>query len=255
MKKISAIIVLCATLAVMLLGFTGCKRVDAILEQAVTFKPEGEVHSLNIEVNAADFRIEAGDELKVESNLKFLSVSDRNGVWSIIDETKNAKSYLGAMLTIYVPEGTVFNEVEIKTGAAKINIGTLSADSVELELGAGDARFEKLNVTSDIEIEGGAGQITIVNGSLNNLTLEMGVGELNLTATLLGKSDLNLGVGESNITLIGSKDDYRIDVEKGVGTVTIDGKEVTDFGSSGNGEAIVDIDGGIGRINVSFLEK
>ena len=83
----------------------------------------------------------------------------------------------------------------------------------------------------------------------------MGMGELNLTATVLGESDLKFGVGESNVTLIGSKDDYKVDIEKGLGNITVDGKTVTDFGSSVNGQNHIEIEGGVGTINLKFQEK
>jgi hypothetical protein len=63
---------------------------------------------------------------------------------------------------------------------------------------------------------------------------------------------LDLGVGESNITLLGSKEDYKLDLEKGIGNITVDGKNVTDYGSSGNGRNTVEISGGVGAINVVF---
>ena len=90
---------------------------------------------------------------------------------------------------------------------------------------------------------------------LNDLTLEMGMGELNLTAAVLGDSDLKFGVGESNVTLIGSKDDYKVDIEKGLGSITVDGNTVTDYGSSGNGQNHIEIEGGVGAINLKFQEK
>lgn len=82
----------------------------------------------------------------------------------------------------------------------------------------------------------------------------MGVGELNLTAALLGNNDLTFGVGKSNLTLIGDRDDYRIDAEKGIGSITVDGKIFTDFDSSGNGQNHVEIEGGIGAIDLEFQE-
>ena len=82
----------------------------------------------------------------------------------------------------------------------------------------------------------------------------MGVGELNLSAALLGDSDLTLGVGASNLTLIGSRDDYKIEIEKGLGSITVDGESVSDFGTSGNGQNNVEIKGGVGAINLNFLE-
>ena len=106
----------------------------------------------------------------------------------------------------------------------------------------------------EADIEGGAGRITVSGGAMEDLELEMGVGQLNLTSALTGNCKLDLGVGESNITLIGSKEDYKLDLEKGIGSITVDGTSVSDYGSSGNGANRVDISGGIGAIHVRFAE-
>jgi len=251
MKKFTALIIS----AILLVCFAGCNKQDVVLDEVKAYEIATEIHSLDVQISAADFKIVSADEFSVESNLKYLSVSEKDGVLKIVDEPKSNSNYTNAILTLYVPNGVVFNDVDIETGAAKMTVDTLSASSVELKLGAGDVRFESLNASADVDIKGGAGQITIVNGTLNDLSLEMGMGELNLTAAVLGESDLKFGVGESNVTLIGSKDDYKVDIEKGLGNITVDGKTVTDFGSSGNGQNHIEIEGGVGTINLKFQEK
>ncbi len=250
MKKFTALIVS----VVLLICLVGCNKNDVVLDEAKTYEITSEIHSLDIRISAADFKIQHGDEISVESNLKYLSVSEKDGVLTIVDEEKNYNDS-DAMLTLYVPNDMVFDEVDITTGAAKMTVGTLSANSLKLKLGAGDVQIESLNASSDADIEGGVGQITIASGTLNDLTLKMGMGELNLSAAVLGESDLKFGVGESNVTLIGSKDDYKVDIEKGLGSITVDGKTVTDYGSSGNGQNHIEIEGGIGAINLKFQEK
>ena len=250
MKKFTALIVS----VVLLICLVGCNKNDFVLDEAKTYEITSEIHSLDIRISAADFKIQHGDEISVESNLKYLSVSEKDGVLTIVDEEKNYNDS-DAMLTLYVPNDMVFDEVDITTGAAKMTVGTLSANSLKLKLGAGDVQIESLNASSDADIEGGVGQITIASGTLNDLTLKMGMGELNLSAAVLGESDLKFGVGESNVTLIGSKDDYKVDIEKGLGSITVDGKTVTDYGSSGNGQNHIEIEGGVGTINLKFQEK
>ena len=251
MKKIITVI----TLAILIVCLAGCSKQDVVLDETKTYEITSEIHSLDVRINAADFKIVSADEFSVESNLKYLSVSEKNGVLKIEDEPKSNSNYSNAILTLYVPNDVVFNDVDIENGSAKMTVDTLSANSIELKLGAGDVRFESLNASADVDIEGGAGRITIVSGTLNDLSLEMGMGELNLTAAVLGESDLKFGVGESNVTLIGSKDDYKVDIEKGIGNITVDGKTVTDFGGSGNGQNHIEIEGGVGTINLKFQEK
>ena len=68
---------------------------------------------------------------------------------------------------------------------------------------------------------------------------------------LLGECDLKFGVGQSDLILLGGKDSYTVDIEKGVGNITLDGVDVTDF-DNGDGENHIKIEGGIGTINIEF---
>ena len=227
-----------------------------VIGETKNYTVSSEISDLNIQINAADFYIKEGNSFSVESNLKNLEVDEKNGCLTLKDLTKiklnGSNAYENAVLTIWVPVGTVFDNVNIKTGAGRFTVDSLSAATVGFELGAGDVTISKLIAEKSANIEGGAGRITISNGAIKDLALKMGMGQLNLTAALTGDSELELGVGESNITLLGSKDDYELDIEKGIGNITVDGKNVTDFGSSGNGANEVDIHGGVGAINVRF---
>ena len=227
-----------------------------VIGETKTYTVSSEISDLNIQINAADFYIKEGNGFSVESNLKNLEVDEKNGCLTLKDLTKiklnGSNAYENAVLTIYVPAGMAFDNVNIKTGAGRFTVDSLSAATIGFELGAGDVTISKLIAEKSANIEGGAGRITISNGAIKDLALKMGMGQLNLTAALTGDSELELGVGESNITLLGSKDDYELDIEKGIGNITVDGKNVTDFGSSGNGANEVDIHGGVGVINVRF---
>ena len=227
-----------------------------VIGETKNYTVSSEISDLNIQINAADFYIKEGSGFSVESNLKNLEVDEKNGCLTLKDLTKiklnGSNAYENAVLTIWVPVGTVFDNVNIKTGAGRFTVDSLSAATIGFELGAGDVTISKLIAEKSANIEGGAGRITISDGAIKNLDLEMGLGQLNLTAALTGDCNLDSGVGEMNVTLLGSKDDYELDIEKGIGNITVDGKNVTDFGSSGNGANEVDIHGGVGAINVRF---
>ena len=227
-----------------------------VIGETKNYTVSSEISDLNIQINAADFYIKEGNSFSVESNLKNLEVDEKNGCFTLKDLTKiklnGSNAYESAVLTIYVPVGTVFDNVNIKTGAGRFTVDSLSAATIGFELGAGDVTISKLIAEKSANIEGGAGRITISDGAIKNLDLEMGLGQLNLTSALTGDCNLDSGVGEMNVTLLGSKDDYELDIEKGIGNITVDGKNVTDFGSSGNGANEVDIHGGVGAINVRF---
>ena len=231
--------------------FEGFFSTDAVLEDVETYSVAAEIHNLDIEINAADLYIKEGEAFSVESNLKHLKVEEKGGLLTIQETKKFTGTYNGAVLTVYVPAGTVFDNVNLTTGAGRLTIGNLSAGTLDFELGAGDVTITSLVATESADIEGGAGRVTVSGGTLKDLDLEMGVGQLNLTAGLTGDCQLDLGVGESNITLIGSKENYKLDMEKGLGNICVDGKNVSGY-SSGNGANEVEINGGVGSINVQF---
>lgn len=234
---------------------------EDVIGELQNYYTSSDVQRLDIEINAADVYVKEGETLLVESNLKNLKVEEKNGCLTIKDSTKvrrqlfDSNTFKEAVFTLYVPEGTVFDEINLTTGAVRLTVDVLSAKTIDLKLGAGDVSIGSLFASKSADIEGGAGRITVSGGSLNGLDLEMGVGELNLTSALSGECKLELGIGASNITLIGNSEDYELEVEKGIGSIYVDGKAVTDFGSSGNGTAEVKISGGIGEINVRFEEE
>lgn len=251
MKRIISLVLV----LLLALSLSACKIENAVLDEIKDFEVTEEVHSLNVKISAADFKIEHGSDFLVKSNLKYLSVSVVDGVLCVVDNASGGSTFINAQLTLYLPEGVMLDSAIINTGAAKMTAQSLSAKNLKLSLGAGDVRINSLTATQRVEINGGAGEITIVDSTLNDLKLEMGMGELNLTGALSGDSELELGVGEANISLLGAKDDYKVDIEKGLGSLTVDGKVVTDFGSSGDGPNFVEIDGGVGAINLSFRDK
>ena len=225
---------------------------DAVTKDMQTYPVTGEIHDLNIRINAADLYIKEGDAFSIESNLKHLKVEEKGDVLTIEETRKFGGTYNNAVLTIYIPAGTVFDNTNLATGAGRLTIEDLSSGTLDFELGAGEVSITSLIATKSADIGGGAGRITISGGALKDLELEMGVGQLNLTSALTGDCQLDLGIGESNITLIGNKDDYKLELEKGIGSLTVDGKDVSDYGSSGNGMNSVEINGGIGAIHVKF---
>ena len=228
---------------------------DAVTEDIKTYSVSSDIQSLEVKINAADFTIKQGESFTVESNLKHLTVEDKNGVLTIKETKKYSKTYTGAVLTLYVPAGTVFDRADITTGAGRFTVDQLSAGTMKFELGAGEVTIDTLIATTAIDIDGGAGRITISGGALHNLDLDMGVGQLNLTSALIGDSDFDLGIGESNITVIGNKDNYKLDIEKGIGNITIDGTSVSNIKEYGNGNNIIEVSGGIGAINLRFQEE
>ncbi len=221
-------------------------------EELTTYPVTEEVTSLDLEINAAELVIKTADNFSVESNIKNLSVTQNGGVL-LIKEPKNfGVTYKGAVLTICLPENTVFKKADVEAGAGVFTAETLSAEKLYLNLGAGEVQISSLSASKEAVIEGGAGKLTVSGGRLNNADIEMGVGALYLTSELTGESEIDCGVGNVETYLLGEKENYRIELNKGIGKATVDNETVADETVYGNGKNEIEINGGIGEIKVNF---
>lgn len=223
---------------------------DPILENLKELPITNDVLVLNIEVGSANIIIKQGESLKVETNNKYISLKEKGNQLSITEKKHKWISKSNSELVIYVPENYIFDDVNFETGAGKINIDKLSTKSLDFDLGAGEVTIDNLDVTDETSIEGGAGKISILNGSINNLDLDMGVGELSITSRITGNNNINAGVGKMVLNLLG--DDYKIKIDKGIGSATVNNEKVVDSSYYGSGRNIIDIDGGVGNIEVSY---
>jgi len=208
---------------------------------------------LDVDLNATNLSIEVGSELKAETNNDNITITEENNRLIIKEKKRSLFNQVdNKNLTIYVPENLIFDGVSIDAGAGNIDINKLNSKNLYLDLGAGNVSISNALVSNKAEIDGGAGKLDINNGSLTNLDLDLGIGDVNLTAILLGRIDIDTGVGSTALNILGNKEDYQIEVDKGIGKVTIDGSNIKDEYRYGTGTNKIDIDGGIGNIDIKF---
>ena len=229
--------------------FLGGNTSDSMTEQTIDSSFTG----ISINISAAELDIKTGEKFGVETNHKYLECESKGDILKISEKRSLFAHHSGGMKVILtIPEGTLFDYVDISAGAGSVTIDELLANSLSIELGAGELKAERLDAIDNAEIDGGAGSVTIRGGRLNNTDIDMGVGELNLTSELSGKSSIDYGVGETNLVLIGKEDDYKIKLDKGIGEAWLAGKKMRDDSVYGAGENYIEIDGGIGTLNISF---
>lgn len=217
-----------------------------------------QIDEMNIELAYTNLQIKTGDFFKVETDNSKISFLENNGKIVIKEENNWLwRNNNAGHLIIYIPENlTILNDVKIEAGAGEITINTLEAKELHLNLGAGKVYIENLIVEKEADIDGGAGKLEIISGEINNLDLDMGVGEIILQSNLIGKSDIDAGIGNLNIELLGNKESYKIEANKGFGNIEIDNKDIVGEEQVwGTGENYIKIDGGIGNILVDFNDE
>ena len=213
------------------------------------------VTTLKIDLAYTNLDIKTGDDFKVETNNSKITFEENNGSVKIKEENRNLlnNNNMSSNLIIYIPEDMIaIDETKIQTGAGKINIEKLNTQSLYLELGAGDVYIENVIATGKTKIDGGVGKTELKSCEINNLKANLGMGEFTFSGKLTGKSKIDSGVGAINIDLIDNKNNYKIDVSKGLGNVTLDGQKLETDRVYGIGENYLDIDGGIGEIKIDF---
>lgn len=212
------------------------------IEDIVKF--EIEVKYSNLEIKKGDFKVESND-----TNVK----CTQKGNELIVKETGNnwLRNKEGNKVIIYIPENKEFNEIEIDTGAGNIEIESLNTKDLSFSIGAGKVEINNLKVTNEAEIDGGAGKVDILSGEICNLNLDMGIGEFNVCTKLLGNNDIEQGMGKLTIKLTDSQENYTIRTRKGMGSITIDGKEAQNNSIYGNGQNILNIEGEMGAIEIT----
>lgn len=221
-------------------------------EITTVFKTKDNILELDIDVSTVDLIIKNGDKLIIETNNNYINCKQSNEKLKIKENKHNILKNKNNKLIITLPEDTQFNVFEMDTGVGKIDIDEINSRVANIELGAGKVDFESLNILKTIKIDGGAGEISINSGKLNNLDLDMGVGKITINSILLGNADIDAGVGELNINLLDSVDNYSIITSKGLGSISLNGKNITNVG---NGENRINIDGGVGSINITTIER
>lgn len=212
------------------------------------------INRIDLETASSDVIFTTGTEFKVEAQdvLNGFSSNVKNGTLKISERNRwfmNAKNRGTILIT--VPETAYLEEIDLDAGAGAFDLTNLKANKFDLDMGAGSLKISnsKFNETS---IDGGAGKIEITNSFLNNLEFQAGVGKVDLSSYITGNSEIECGVGELNLNLLGRQEDYQVRLEKGIGSITVNGVDQKSDTTFGTGENRIQVEGGVGSIHLSF---
>lgn len=201
--------------------------------------------SIDINVGASNLTIKTCESatLEITENIKYEIINDE-----LIIKDQNRRYNKNSKITLCITK-TTFENVKIDGGAGNTTISDIGANKIKLDLGAGNITIDNITALESFKLSGGAGDIKIFNASLNNSVMDLGVGNFTLNTILTGDTDIDMGVGNLDITLSDGIENYKFDVDKGIGNITIDGMKKSS-GIYGVGSTLVKIDGGIGNIKI-----
>ncbi len=220
---------------------------------------EGTKKILNLDVNIGAttlyvYESEDAKTVRVETNNEHITSWQDGNTLHVVEKSHLYLSNLfsDGDLAIYVPAGAKFDTVEMAAGAGTLKIEKLAVDKLNLKLGAGKTSIDELDVKDEAKIKGGAGFTEIKNGDLNNLDLDLGAGRAEVKARLRGENKVRSGAGKLELDLVGRESGYKLMIDKGVGSVKVNGESQKDNAIYGQGKNLVQIKSGVGAVDINI---
>jgi hypothetical protein len=223
-----------------------------------------DVRNLDIDNSTGKLIIKTGDTFKVEA----VNVSDsfeakvtNDGTLKISD-SHNDSQFLwfhfggfddpNSTVTVYLPAVFVAEDTNIESGAGSVNIEHLYTEELTISAGAGSISGNGITAEKT-KIEGGFGSISFSDVNFTDTDLDCGVGSVNSNGVLTGGNQVNCGIGDVVLNLDGNVQDYNMEVDSGIGTISLNGKKLSDnYRLDNDADNSIKIDGGIGKVVINI---
>ena len=234
------------------------KKDSKLLEEYTTISNNvNNIESFKIDISNDDIEIKEGEKFEVKTNdpdVKFYHENskvkiktDKTFSWHLSNSSRGT-------IIIYLPNEFNISELDLNLGAGKIDIDKIFVETLLMDLGAGTMTAKEINVYEKATINGGAVNINIYSGTINNLNLKLGAGNASIESDLTGSNTLTTGVGKLNLGLSRSKDNYKFDISKGLGNIILNDFDVSEDILIGDGETKIKISGAVGNIIINTAE-
>lgn len=188
---------------------------------------------LDIDLKICNLNIQKGDSLKIEKNGENITCTQDGNKIEIKEKRGNFFKKGNSNVTIYLPEDIYFEYVKINTGVGETDISSINARNMYIDTGIGNLKIK--------------------SGNIQNLDCNTGIGEVLITTHLTGNSKFDTGIGKLKLNIDGSKEDYRVKLNKGIGKVRLDNIPLNDNEEIGYGKNLVTLNGGLGEIDINFI--
>lgn len=222
-----------------------------------------DVKSVSIDHGIGTLRVKVGESDKVEiiaNNVDENYTIEKSFSGTLIMKNKTRYWFWNRFgthdfksdVTVYLPKDFVAEKFEVNAGAGNVSIEGLKTKKLVIDGGAGDIKGNNI-VSHSVKLDGGLGNIILKQVELNDTTIDSGVGNIDIEGLLLGKTEIDCGLGNLDLKLKGTVDEYNIKVDKGLGNCRINGEKYSDIHwNNKTTENVLDIDGGVGNINIDF---
>ncbi len=191
------------------------------------------------------YRINEVDSLEIENSVGNLTVEAAD-----VDEIQVIGVNLSEASRVELSGDTLHIEnTSVKVVLFGINMG----EKVTHANPGITVRVPRGFVFDEIEIESGVGTVTMDGITADEMYLVSGTGTIDATDITCGDVDIDAGVGEVNIYLNAEMTDYDMDLTPGIGAIYVDGIQQSEINHTNkDADYSLNVDSGIGEVNIHF---
>lgn len=198
---------------------------------------DAEITSLDIDIGMGSFILCDGDEFAISTE----GIRKENFSYEITDGCLYLKyspqiSLIsfnfsefdnGSVIILTVPKKD-FDKITVNMTAGDVSVMNVNAQKLTTKSSAGDMFIDSVYAES-ASFKMTAGECTVSNSTVKNSSISMTAGNMYFgECKLYGDNKIKMTAGELQMSLIGDRADYRINVEKALGNVFIDGTDVSE---------------------------
>lgn len=243
--------------------------IDSSLQVGEKYTETIDAAEISIKVKAANISIVNDSETYVETanfrdgRISFAIDGDKVSVidndiyldWSPFDSKVSVTGSVAEKIILHINAKEV-KKVNIEVGAASIDLSGLNVtDELELTVGAGELNISE-GSAEKLNLHVAAGEVVIENFAAKECKVELGAAAMIYDGTLGKKTEISVGTGTVELKLDGSVDNYYVEASVGLGGVSVAGRELGGLGQvkSGNSSAEnrMKLECGLGSISVDF---
>lgn len=159
-------------------------------------------------------------------------------------------------ITIFLPKNMSFEDIEYNMGAVGFKQDVpISCKNLDIDLGAGSISIKDLKADK-LGTNLGAGSMEISGAEVGKMDIELGMGSFNYTGSLAGDMNLECSMGSANIKLANDIKDYNFKCDVSAGTIKYGNEKITnasvDKEVNNGSKSTIDIDCSMGTVVVDF---
>lgn len=216
------------------------KKQEKYKEGTYTFE-NIDADEMEISVGAGQLEIKYHSEdfikLEVGKNDQMQCFVEDNTVKIIGGLIKN-NTKLDSDMTVYLPEGFIYDKLTIDVGAGSINADELLAENAVIDVGMGNVEISDMSV--------------------GTLEASVGMGNIEMQGSINEDAVVDCGMGQITMDIFGSCKDFNYELDCGMGSLSVEGVyNIAGIGEQSvenNATKDIEISCGMGNVEVVFSE-